>query len=310
VFTGPLRSPGNLKNGSGRSSDVGLISIAILILCGFVYGWRADAAKLSGIGGAAPSAAELQQPGRTSERTKVAEGEYAILESANNGAVGPFKEEIYNFHEAWTLWRTEEGGYRVEGLRRFESPKDLPHNDRFAVELSRDLTVMSLEEFAKLRWVPDSGPLSCQFLPSRLRCSSGGSAANRAIELDTQLTDPYGILWPVSPFSLSGVTRQIERDPAKATQVDLVTIEQPDPANPVQTTVLAGPLRYLGKETIEAAGRKWQAQKFSLKVALLPEFLIWTSERGILLALAFEHEHKNWPEEGLRLVRYRSGSDF
>jgi hypothetical protein len=66
----------------------------------------------------------------------------------------------------------------------------------------------------------------------------------------------------------------------------------------------------LGKEDIEAAGQKWHAHKFSLEVALHPEFLIWTSSNGLLLALAVEHEHKNWPEEGMRLARFESFTEF
>ena len=81
-------------------------------------------------------------------------------------------------------------------------------------------------------------------------------------------------------------------------------------ANPVRATILEGPLQYLGEENIEAAGRKWKAHKFSLKVPLQPQYLIWTSRKGLLLALAIEHAHKDWPEEGLRLARFESSTEF
>jgi hypothetical protein len=243
-------------------------------------------------------------------RTKVAEGEYEIYEQAGDGAVGPFQEEIYNFHEDWILWRVEKGQYLVEGVRRFESPKNEPHSTRFAVQLSRDFTVIRVKEFAKLRWVPDSGPLSCEFRPAQLECSSGGSDPKREIKLRTQLDNPYGLLWPISPFSFSGITRQIERDRTRPTRVDLVSIEQPGMAHPVQATVLEGPIHYLGEEEIEAAGHKWTAHKFSLKVAMHPEYLIWTSPKGLLLALTVEHEHQDWPKEGMRLARFESGTKF
>jgi hypothetical protein len=29
-----------------------------------------------------------------------------------------------------------------------------------------------------------------------------------------------------------------------------------------------------------------------------------------LLAIAVQHEHKNWPEEGLRLTRFESFAEF
>ena len=121
------------------------------------------------------------------------------------------------------------------------------------------LTILRLKEFAKLRWVRDSGPLSCEFLPAQLDCSSGGSDPKREIKMQTRLQHPYGILWPLSPFSFTGIARQVERDRASPTRVDLVRIEQPGMANPVQAMVLEGPLQYVGDENIEIAGRKWLA---------------------------------------------------
>jgi len=249
-------------------------------------------------------------PQQAGERTKIAEGEYAILEHGNSGAVGPFEQEVYNFHESWTLWGAEKGQYQVEGIRSFESPKNESHSNRFLADLSRGLTVIRVKEFAKLKWVADSGPLSCEFMPTQLDCSSGGSDPKREIKLRTPLEKPYGLLWPISPFSFGGITRQVERDPSRATQVDLVRIEQPGMAEPVRVVMVEGPLLYMGEENIEAGGRKWRAHKFSLKVASQPQYLIWTSPKGLLLAFAIEHEHRDWPEEGLKLTRFEGTTDF
>lgn len=243
-------------------------------------------------------------------RTKIAEGEYAVIEEANSGAFGPFGEETYNFHETWTLSKDTNGQYEVEGERRFESPQDWPHTDRFNLLLSRDLTLIRMTELAKLRWRPDSGPLSCEFLTEELHCSSGGSNPKQEIQLHTPVQEPYGLLWPVSPFSLTSLTRQAERDPTLETPVQLVTIEQPDVANPVSVLAFGGYLRYLGDEPIRVADRQWLAHKFSLKVAMHPKFLIWTSLRGLLVAAAIEHSHPNWPQEGIRLVRFQKRVDF
>jgi hypothetical protein len=249
-------------------------------------------------------------PAQAAGRSKIAEGEYAIYERDISGTFSPLEEDVYNFHESWTLWRVEKGQYEVEGIRNFESPKDELHSNRFVAELTRDLTVIRVKEFAKLRWVPDSGPLSCEFLPTQLDCSSGGSDPKREIKLRTPLEKPYGLLWPISPFSFGGITREVERDLKRATQVDLVKIEQPGMADPVRVTILEGPLQYVGEEDIETAGRKWRAHKFSLKVPLHPQYLIWTSPKGLLLALAIEHEHKDWPEEGLRLAHFEGSTEF
>lgn len=282
---------------NSRRSFRALIYWAVLFSCllGMIHGRLAN-------GGSPPE--------EEAARAKIAEGEYSIRDHHNSGGVGPFQEEVYNFHESWTLWRTEKGQYQVEGVRSFESPKDESHTNRFLAELTRDLTVIRVKEFARLRWVANSGPLSCEFLPMQLDCSSGGSDPKREIKLRTPLEQPYGLLWPISPFSFGGITREVERDPARATQVDLVWIEQPGMADPVRATILKGPLQYMGEENIEGAGRKWRAHKFSLKVASHPQYLIWTSPKGLLLALAIEHEHKDWPEEGLKLTRFESTTEF
>jgi hypothetical protein len=81
------------------------------------------------------------QRGQAYAPTKIAEGEHAINERGSGGSVGRFQEEAYNFHEHWTLWRVENGQYRLEGVRYFESSKDETLSNRFVVELSRDLTM-------------------------------------------------------------------------------------------------------------------------------------------------------------------------
>jgi hypothetical protein len=254
--------------------------------------------------------ARYSSAARSDDRVKVADGEYMIYEQANGGAVGPFEERIYDFHESWTMWRDKDGGYEVEGERRFESPRERPFANRFRVELTRDLTVIRMKEFTQLKWVPDSGPLSCEFLFAELDCSAGGSNLAHAIQMKTPLTEPFGILWPISPFSLSGLTREVERDSKHPKQVALVSIEQPSTQNPVATTILAGPLTYLGEVPFRVADRLWQAREFSLKIPGHPRLLMWTSPKGLLLSITAEHQHKNWADEGMRLASYQSADDF
>jgi hypothetical protein len=249
-------------------------------------------------------------PAETTRRTKIAEGEYAIYEQANSGAFGPLGEEVFDFHESWTLWRMEKGPYQVEGERKFESPRYTPHANHFLVDLSRDLTVVRMTEFTHLKWSRNPGPLSCEFLAKELSCSTGASDPHQPIDLHIPMEDPFGFLWPISPFSLSSLTRQSERDTARGTRVQLLSIEQPSAALPVNPMILSGQLQYLGEENIEAAAQKWRAHKFSLKVAMHPQFQIWTSSRGLLLALTIEDPHPNWPQEGMRLVRFKKWGDF
>lgn len=279
------------------------LSAVVLLVAGFSGMPRATRSN-----GFAQEQSRVKNP--PSDRVRVTEGEYVVVDQVNFGAVGPFGEEVYNFHEEWTLWRNEAQGYEVEGERRFDSPRDSPHNNRFLVRLTRDRTVIDMTEFAKLKWRPDSGPLSCEFLASELDCSSGGTDPAQNLELHTPMQSPFGLLWPISPFSLSGITQEAERDRNRPTEVELARIEQPSQRNPVEVTLLNGHLHYLGEEQVELAGETWSAYQFSLKVALEPEFLIRVSSEGLLLSVAVEHPHKNWTEEGMRLVRFHKFADF
>lgn len=244
------------------------------------------------------------------QRTKIAEGEYLISEQANGGAVGPFGEEVYNFHETWVLWRVGNERYEVEGERRFESPEGIARSNRFGAELSRDLTITRVTVFSHLKWRRDSGPLICEFLRGELHCSASAKNAKQAIELRIPTQRPFGLLWPISAFSLSGLTREAERDPNHATQIQLVSIEQPSAEIPVSPMILDGELRYLGEENIEVAGLPRRAFKFSINAALFPELVVWTTPKGLLLAVSVEHGDKNWPEEGMKLLHFQEWSNF
>jgi hypothetical protein len=241
----------------------------------------------------------------STQRTKVAQGEYVVFEGANGGAFGPFGEEVYNFHETWTLWRTAKGAYELGGERRFESPRNVAHTDRFVAQLSRDLTLTGITEFARLKWRSDSGPLTCEFLRTELDCSSNAKDSQKALNLKIPMNRPFGLAWPISAFSLSGITRQAERDPKQPTRIQLVSIEQPSPQIPVNPMVLDGEVRYLDEENLVVAGQPRRAFKFSIKFALSPELIIWTTPKGLLLSVAVQHEAKNWPEESMKLVHFQ-----
>lgn len=249
-------------------------------------------------------------PARRGERIKLAEGEFSIYQRESGGAVGPFETPIFNFRESWILWRAGDGTYDVEGERRFESPKDEPHRNRFQVRLTPELRVISVKEFAKLRWRRDSGPLTCEFSPQALHCSSNAKDPRQAIKVDIPMQHAFGFLWPVSPFSLNGITRAAGRRPNDVTPVQLVEIVEQSPEEPVSPVVLDGHLRYLGEEDIRMAKRNWRADKFALDVPLHPGYLIWASPEGILLSLAVDEGAKNEPPRRLDLVRYEKFADF
>ena len=279
------------------------------ILC--VVSVLADAGPKQAAGMQRSQSLELTRSHQRDGQTRIAEGEYEVYEEGSNGAVGPFGEEVYDFHESWTLTRDSRDTYHVAGERRFRTRPDSPELRRpFVVELSRDLTINSMTEFSNLKWIPDSGPLTCRFLANAMDCSAGGKKSTALKDWRIDVQHPYGLLWPISPFSLGSLVRESERDPRIVTRASLISIEQPSTHNPVSPMVLTGELQYLGIETLSAADRSWQAYKFSLKVPFHPKFMIWTSAKGMLLGLGAEHKSPDWPKEGLRLVRFQAFTDF
>jgi hypothetical protein len=244
-----------------------------------------------------------------SQRVRVTAGEYQVLQGANAAGIGSYAPGVYNFRESWTLWRLADGSFDVEGEREYESPKDELHSNRFSVHLSPDFRTLGVKEFRKLHWRPDSGPLSCEFQPTEMICTSSAKDPSQSVNLNVPMNDAYGFLWPISAFSLSNITRRTAKIHDKLTPVQLVTVEEPSPRNPVFVSTLDGNLKYLTEEEITLAGKKWRADKFELKVPLHPAFIIWTSPEGLLLRFAPESKSTQ-AAEGLQLVHFQPGANF
>lgn len=243
----------------------------------------------------------------TAERVRVAQGEYKVLTEAG---IGPFLPAVYGFDESWTLWRLADGSLEVSGTRTYRSPAYESQSNEFSAHLSADFRVLGLKEFRKLKWRPDSGPLSCDFLAGRIACSSNAKDASQNVSLNLSMKEPFGFMWPVSAFSLASVTRFVTRDPERATPVQLVRVEEVSRADPALATILSGDLKYLGQEELSLADRKWRADKFELKVPLHAPFVIWTSPEGLLLGFAPENNHKMLSDEGMRLVSFQQWQAF
>ncbi len=205
---------------------------------------------------------------------------------------------------------SEKSTFEITGERRYESPQYTPHKEQFWVRLSRDFGLMEVKEFAKLRWLPGSGPLGCEFQRRNLHCKFEAKDPQQALELDVPVKDPCGFLWPLSPFSLSSVVHAAEKDRYIATPIQLISIEQPDAQNPVRPKVMDGEIHYLGREEITAAQQKWTADKFELHVATHPKLLMWMSREGILLLLHAADPSNSLPKEQLELIHYQRFQDF
>jgi hypothetical protein len=170
--------------------------------------------------------------------------------------------------------------------------------------------VLQETEFTHLRWVKQSGPLTCIFLQADLHCSAAARNPGDAVDQHIPVSEPYGLLWPISPFSIGSLARESERDLKQLHQASLVSIRQPRPDNPVDVLILTGDLEYLGVEDFKTAGQHWQAYKFSLQVPFHPQLLLWTSSQGLLLGISVENSRPDWPKEGVRLIRFTKWNDF
>lgn len=153
---------------------------------------------------------KAQDPGRI----KVAEGEYQVTVEGDLG-IGPMETEVFHFRESWTLWRTTGGQYVLEGKRMFESPMGSPHENLFIAKLNHAFELLEVQEFAPLRFRPQSGPLQCTFLPQQLRCDAKAQDQAQALDVTVPMDRPYGLLWPLSPFSLAGLTHDASSNAKK-----------------------------------------------------------------------------------------------
>lgn len=257
-----------------------------------------------------PAAAAVPAGQGNGQKNLIARGAYKVLEDSNDGGIGTYAPSVFDFHESWALWRLPDGTLEAEGQRDYDSPKYEHHSNRFSVHLTSDFRALGLIEFRQLLWRPDSGPLTCEFQPTRLVCTSGATDPGQAINLDMPMKDTYGFLWPISAFSLSNLTHGADQDPGKLIPVRLITVEELSQKNPVFISELVGHVTYLGQEDIVLAGRTWRADKFQLKVPLHPPFVIWTSPQGMLLRFAPEMKAQTQPESGLMLVHFEQLSKF
>jgi len=244
----------------------------------------------TGLASAQQASSERGRESGKSGPTRVAEGEYKVLSQAG---IGSFDLAVYDFTESWTLWRLKDGTFEVTGTRNYRSPADEPHSDNFEAYLSDNFRVLKLREFRTLRWRPNSGPLSCDFLTARVACTANAKDKGQdlSLEVPTQ-TAAVGLMWPISAFSLSSITRGASHDPKTTTPVELLTFEQISDADPVFTTALGGYLKYLGQEKLLLAGREWLSDKFELKVATHAPFLLWTSPQGLLLEFKYQKDSR------------------
>lgn len=200
--------------------------------------------------------------------------------------IGPIDTEIFHFHESWTLWRTTAGGYVLEGERMFESPMGSPHEGRFIAKLTHAFELLEVEEFAPLRFIQQSGALRCSFLPQQLQCDARTQGGAQALDMQVAMDRPYGLLWPLSPFSLAGLAHHTSANAAKPSPVQVVQLEEISDALPVLAIRSDGLIRSLPRSPVAftVTGKSWYPEAYELTAGPVRKIQIWTSPEGLLLA--------------------------
>ncbi len=239
-------------------------------------------------------------------RQLVAEGEYRL----RNGAHTAFMGAAFDFMESWILWRLSDGDFEVNGRRSYRTILNGLHDGEFFVHLSSDFRVSRMKYYSRLRWRADSGPLSCELTAHHVVCSSNAKVKGQEVRVDAAMCCPTAPIWPISLFSLSGITRATTRDIEISTPIQLLKVEELSKAEPVVSMILRGQLKYLGQEYVSVAGSESRADKFELQTPSYPPFLLWVSSSGLLLAFGPENPPKTVPEKTLVLMKFRQWEKF
>ena len=240
-------------------------------------------------------------------RIKVAEGEYQVTVEGDLG-IGPMETEVFHFRESWTLSRTTGGQYVLEGKRTFESPMGSPHENQFIAKLTHAFELLEVQEFAPLRFRPQSGPLRCAFFSQQLQCDAQAQDRAQAVDITVPMDRPYGLLWPLSPFSLAGLTRHASANGTKPSPVQVVQLEETSGVIPVIPIRSDGLIRSLGQSQVAftVPGKGWYPEVYELKAARIRTMQIWTSPEGLLLAA----ERPGTPKSKIALVRFQQFTEF
>ncbi len=234
-----------------------------------------------------------------SDRVKVAEGEYRVSEEGDLG-VGPVETEVFHFRETWTLWRVKNGEYEVEGDRSFESPRDYIRDSRFVARLTHSLQLVEVKEFARLRFRRDSGPLTCELLVHELKCSSSAKDPANGVDVNVTMDRPYGLIWPLSAFSLGSLTRAASPRVGKPVQIQVVQLQELNDVLPVFTIRSDGSLKYLGQGDTPyvVSNQSWRPYVYELDASPIRKLLIWTSPEGIVLSVERPNSPKATMQSG------------
>jgi hypothetical protein len=141
-----------------------------------------------------------------------------------------------------------------------------PHENRFIAKLTHAFELLEVEEFAPLRFIQQSGALRCTFLPQQLQCDARTQGGTQALDMQVAMDRPYGLLWPLSPFSLAGLAHHTSANAAKPSPVQVVQLEEISDALPVLAIRSDGLIRSLARSPVAftVTGKSWYPEVYEL----------------------------------------------
>jgi len=238
------------------------------------------------------------------EKTKLAEGEYAVVKSPAEVAVGKTLDE-------WTLWRLPGGRLQVEArLPRWARGRyrqvgtSIQQSFTFAKEM--DLIGYNVH----LVTSDERMDLFCNLRPTTIRCR-GPHIGIAEIQVDKA---PYSF-WPAEFYGMDWAwfyASLIHGDINPTFETPIYWLELPDPDTKMEI-IPKDPkaVKYVGKERLTIMGKQVVANRYELEDE---QSVVWTAATGgMVLAVEFRNIDiaslvTGDPIEKLELVKFKSYS--
>lgn len=204
-----------------------------------------------------------------SQRKKVADGEYVMLREETY----PSFTKIVEIRESWSLWELGDDGYEIDSLWVVNSPQETFRTKTW-IELSPGFHPTQTRGLGTIR----ETDLTCRFGEREVRCRTGNEEPRISVDM------PYDLYLSV-PWFVSSILRRPGVDHNRPMPVKLLIMDRGGPKSELGFGEFEGQVRYLGEESITAAGREFWSRKYELKADPFPGWLVWLSPDGIALAM-------------------------
>lgn len=200
---------------------------------------------------------------------KVAEGTYVITSQQQYGP----RKETSELREHWSLRKLGEQGYQLDSRWTKQEPGSE------IVKFSTSLDLSPQLHPVRIKGLPlfDSRLFLCDLSEAGIRCEFENEHPRLAVRA------PYDLYLPLPWFLASAALRSRVGD-AKQTSIRWVVMDRGGPHSALGFGDFTGSAEYQGEETLESAGGPMAARKFLLRAEPFPNWLVWISKRGLLVA--------------------------